>query len=107
MSEQRYNELMRLSQNGSYLTRPQLEELKDLKAARQAAGKVQAQNPLLVELSRFIGQEVDAQLKKKLEAQAWEIVEELQDKFRYLIDQYGLPNPTAAEIALWKEQQKE
>lgn len=59
-------------------------------------------NPLLRELSLFIGREVDRQLKYRMASQNQEVVQELFDKFNYLVSQYNLPNPTAAEIAMWK-----
>ena len=100
----RMEELQRLAANGTLLNRAQRHELKRL---RHLAGKYQeGSNPLLVELTRYIGQEVDAQLKQKMASQNMELVQEMWDKFRYLIDQYGLPNPTAAEVAEWKAAQK-
>lgn len=75
-------------------------------ADQRSKGASRKHEPAWVrDLRTFIGREVNRQLLYRLEAQNEGIVEELQDKFNYLVDTYGMPRPSAAEIAMWKAEQ--
>lgn len=106
MDSREMNELMTLERSikqGDDVSGPKLERFKEL---RSMAGSAYQDMNFEAMFRRFIAQEVDHQLKVKMASQNMEMVEELYDKFRFLIDRYDLPNPSAADIALWKAGKK-